>query len=147
MLSRALEALRSRRRTAILLVEDELTDRLAIENALSRAGHRVIPEAQPDRAADLLCDGAYPLTCLITSVELGIGRSGWELASLAREVRPDIPVIYLNRYSEGAWPTRGVLGSRLVQKPVDPQAVAARAQSLMEQNERARELKRRGSPA
>jgi DNA-binding response OmpR family regulator len=134
MLSRTLEVIRNRRRRpAILLVEDEPTERLAIEEALLRAGHRVVAEAQADDAADLLRNTDYPLAALITGVELGAGRSGWELASLARQFRPDIPVIYLTRYSEGAWPTNGVRGSRLIQKPSDPSKILSAVKALLKQ--------------
>lgn len=119
------------KRSAFLLVEDEPSDGLMLEELLLKAGHRVISEARVDRAADLLRDTAYPLAGLITAVELKTCQSGWELASLARQFRPDIPVIYLTRYSEQGWVAKGVPNSRLVEKPCDPAAVISAVKTLL----------------
>jgi DNA-binding response OmpR family regulator len=134
VLSRALQALWPRRnRSALLLVEDEPIVRLELEAALSKAGHRVIAEARADRAGEIIRDTRRPLAALITGVELDAGDCGWELANLARQFRPDIPVIYLSRFSEAAWISKGVPGSKLVHKPSDPREVGSVLTALLRQ--------------
>jgi CheY-like chemotaxis protein len=134
MFSRALQVISNRRRPPpLLLVEDEPSERFLIEEALLKAGHRVVAEARADRAADLLRNRDYPLGALITAVELHAGQSGWELAKLARQNRPAIPVIYLTRYSEGAWGVQGVRGSRLARKPSDASQIVALINGLLRQ--------------
>jgi DNA-binding response OmpR family regulator len=115
----------------LLLVEDEPSERLQIEEALMKAGHRVVAEDEPGRAADLLRNRDYPLAALITSVELHEGKSGWELAKLARQLRPDLAVVYLTRFSADAWAVRGVHGSRLVRKPGDPREVVSTVKAML----------------
>ena len=72
-------------------------------------------------------------TLLITAVELATGQCGWVLASLARQLRPNIPVLYLTSYSEAAWAIRGVSGSKLIQKPSEPAAVVSQVDVLLRQ--------------
>jgi DNA-binding response OmpR family regulator len=115
----------------ILLVEDEPSERLAIEGALSKAGHRVIVETDGRRAMDLIETIDYALAALITAVELHQDCSGWELARVARRLSPAIPVIYLTRFSEAAWGVHGVTGSRLFIKPTDPSQITSSVRALL----------------
>ena len=68
---------------------------------------------------------------LITDINL-LGRfDGWEVAKRARQINPDIPVIYMTGAAAEDWASRGVPNSLLLQKPFAPaQIVIAVAQML-----------------
>ena len=56
---------------------------------------------------------------------------GWDVAKRARELRPDIPVIYMTGLAADDWASRGVPNSLLLQKPFAlAQIVTAVAQML-----------------
>jgi DNA-binding response OmpR family regulator len=42
---------------------------------------------------------------------------GWELTRLAREINPELPVVYMTSASADEWPANGVPNSILLQKP------------------------------
>jgi len=68
---------------------------------------------------------------LITDINLPGKLSGWEAAKRARELNPDIPVIYMTGAAADDWASRGVPNSLLLQKPFAPaQIVTAVAQML-----------------
>jgi len=54
---------------------------------------------------------------LVTDIDLGRGVSGWEVARRAREVFPEIAVIYVSGGSSHEWGSRGVPASIMLTKP------------------------------
>lgn len=68
---------------------------------------------------------------LITDVDLGGGPSGWDVARHAREILPDIPVIYITGGSADEWSAQGVPGSILVAKPFAPAQIISAIASLL----------------
>jgi CheY-like chemotaxis protein len=74
--------------------------------------------ADPTEALTVLADASNHVDILVTDVVMP-GLSGIELAHRARELRPELPVLYTSGYSEELVVRRGVLpaGSSVVQKP------------------------------
>ncbi len=101
----------------ILVVEDEALIQVMLEADLTDAGFTVIVEGSVgDAFAQLEASGS---TCqaLVTDINLGEDKSGWDIARHARELNPNIPVVYMTGDSAHEWPIQGVPGSVLVCKP------------------------------
>ena len=77
----------------VLIVEDEVLIRNLIGLALRRQGFRVMAAACGADGLNLFYENAATIDLLITDLSLPKIR-GTELAKRAREVRPDLPVIY-----------------------------------------------------
>jgi DNA-binding response OmpR family regulator len=115
----------------ILVVEDEYQLQGIVEAALVEGGF----------AADILSSGEEALTlvrgrvkdyrALVADVSLKGTMSGWDVARQVREIDPHCPVIYMTGAAADEWPSQGVPGSILLQKPFAPaQLVTAVSQLL-----------------
>lgn len=104
----------NKRSPAVLIVEDEpLVRMLAIEE-FEEFGFTV--HAANDAASALeMLERIEPLELLFTDIQMPGSSDGWQLGRRARELRPDIQVIYATGYGgENAEP---VAGSSIVRKP------------------------------
>ena len=101
----------------ILLVEDEPLVLLVAQDALEAGGFTVIPSQLASEALSLLDERDTELSGLVTDIRLPGGSNGWEIARHAREMRPDLPVVYTTADSADEWPDQGVPKSVVVQKP------------------------------
>lgn len=61
--------------------------------------------------------------------------SGWEVAVRARELKPDLPVVYVTGDSGHEWASRGVPGSVVVSKPFAPAQIVVALASLANQSD------------
>ncbi len=82
----------------ILVVEDEADVRQIVRRQLESLGHRVLV-AEAATEALLLLQGPGAPDLLLTDVVLGTGMNGIDLASAARDARPDLPVIFMSGYT------------------------------------------------
>lgn len=115
---------------SILLVEDELLLCWVVEEALIDEGHRVTIATTGDAGRDALeNDQSYDL--LITNIRLKDGPDGWALSRLARELQPDIPVLYVTGDSAAQHPAAGVPGSRMLAKPFEPDILKSAVAQLV----------------
>jgi two-component system cell cycle response regulator CpdR len=48
---------------------------------------------------------------------LGRGPDGWEIARRARELTPNLPVVYISGHGSADWPSKGVPNSLTLSKP------------------------------
>jgi CheY-like chemotaxis protein len=101
----------------VLLVEDEPLILLVAQDALEAGGYSVLAVQIASEALALLDDQFANLAGLVTDVRLPGGADAWEIARHARELRPDLPVVYTTGDSAGDWPAQGVPKSVVVQKP------------------------------
>jgi CheY-like chemotaxis protein len=81
----------------ILVVEDEVDVRTIVRRQLESLGHRVLVADAATEALLLIQVGAPDV--LLTDVVLKTGVNGIDLAQLAREARPGLPVIFLCGYT------------------------------------------------
>jgi PAS domain S-box-containing protein len=79
-----------------LLVEDDSSVRAIAEELLIRAGCELVLVADPDRAIELTEDGE-PYDVLITDLVMP-KTTGIELAKTIRELRPELPVLFVSGY-------------------------------------------------
>jgi PAS domain S-box-containing protein len=82
----------------ILVVEDEADVRAIVRRQLESLGHRVLV-AEASTEALLLVQGPGAPDVLLTDVVLKSGVNGIDLACLARDVRPGLPVIFMSGYT------------------------------------------------
>jgi DNA-binding response OmpR family regulator len=114
----------------ILVVEDEWLLHGPIDEALVAGGFGPVFVGSGEEASALLKAGSN-YSALVTDVSLRDEMRGWQLARLAREVNPDLPVVYMTAASAGEWKAQGVPNSILLQKPFAPaQLVTAVSQLL-----------------
>jgi DNA-binding response OmpR family regulator len=102
---------------SVLLVEDEVLIVELARDMLEQAGYRVDVAVSGFEAVERIAQRGSHVAALVTDIRLGDGPDGWDIARVARLARPDLPVIYMTADSAGEWPTRGVPGSVVLQKP------------------------------
>ncbi len=102
----------------LLVVEDEALVLIDLQDALEEGGYLVLAATDGPGALQLLDDRLAEVRALITDVDIGPGAiTGWDIAQQAREVRPDLPVVYMTGASADQWASRGVPNSILLAKP------------------------------
>jgi DNA-binding response OmpR family regulator len=115
----------------ILVVEDETLLQDMVQEALDEGGFRADIIASGEEAIATLQAHQGKYRALITDINLRGPLTGWEVAKRARELNPDIPVIYMTGAGADQWPSLGVPNSLLLNKPFAPaQIVTAVAQLL-----------------
>jgi two-component system, cell cycle sensor histidine kinase and response regulator CckA len=118
----------------VLVVDDDASVRDVTVRALQNHGFVAIGAAAAGEALDVLgrMDGALRL--VVTDV-LMPGVDGAELARRVRQIRPDLPVLFVSGYTDDEVVRRGLVdaGQPFLQKPFTPEALARRVSDLLEQ--------------
>src|SRR5690348_17096578 len=116
------------RTQAILLVDDERIVLTFLETVLKSAGYRVYTACDAEHALELLQSPAQ-IDALITDVVMP-GIDGFELAAIARLLRPRLPVVCIC-----AWPgnpqIRGKDVFPMLAKPFTPGELLATVESAV----------------
>jgi len=68
---------------------------------------------------------------LVTDIKLGSSTTGWDVARHARELKPEMPVVYMTGSESNDWPSLGVPNSILVPKPFAPAQVITAVSQLL----------------
>lgn len=101
----------------VLYVEDEPAVLDLDVTALEEGGFRVEPIQSGADAIRALEKPDPAFRALVTDIDLPGGADGWEVAKRARELFPDLAVIYVSGGSSHDWASRGVPGSVMLMKP------------------------------
>jgi CheY-like chemotaxis protein len=109
-------------RFTVLLVEDETLIRHLVSDWLSERGFSVHATARGDEALQYIGD-AGDVHVLFTDVNLPGGMDGAELAQRARQMLPDLPIVYASGRYGPCDINSAVPHSVFVPKPYDPAAV------------------------
>jgi CheY-like chemotaxis protein len=119
----------------IFVVEDEGSIQLFLEDALAEGGYAVRFASSAEQAIAILDEVEADFRALITDVNLAPGKlTGWDVARHAREIREDIPVVYMTAGSAHEWSAQGVPKSLLLTKPfATAQVLTAVSQLINEQ--------------
>ena len=116
----------------ILIVEDERLIGEALKEVLEEAGFLVVLSDDWDTAmAALERDRARDLAGLVTDINLGGPRNGWDIATRAREMNPALPVVYMSGDSAADWAAHGVPHSLVLEKPFAISQVVVAVSSLL----------------
>ena len=106
------------RRKRVLVVEDEVLVSEMICDALTEDGFEVHVSATADEALQYL--SGHSVDVLFTDIDLPGTMDGGLLARCAREMKPDLPVVYASGKAPGLRHVSKVPGSIFLQKPYDP---------------------------
>jgi CheY-like chemotaxis protein len=119
----------------VFVVEDEALIQPLLVDPLEEAGFQVLVASSGGEAIELL-EGqeARSIRALVTDIKLGPSSpSGWDVARRAREVHPDIPVVYVTGDSANDWSSQGVPNSVLITKPFAPAQIVTAVSQLINQ--------------
>ncbi|GIQ75568.1 response regulator [Bradyrhizobium sp. RD5-C2] len=115
----------------ILVVEDEVLIQELVKEALADGGFKTESVSSGEKAIALLEKGEQEYRALITDIRLPGAFSGWDVARRARELNPQMPVVYMTADGADEWSSQGVPNSLILQKPFAlAQVVTAIAQLL-----------------
>lgn len=119
----------------ILVVEDEPTVLMFLEEALAEGGYTVVSARSGGEALNILGDGLSDFSVLVADIRIGDGLDGWEIARCAREIIPDLPIVYVTGDSALSWSEEGVPNSLLLQKPFDRTQLEGAIETLLARSE------------
>ncbi|WP_234834566.1 response regulator [Sinorhizobium meliloti] len=101
----------------ILLADDEALLLMDFEVALAHAGFHVTAVTRGGKAIEILRVANAPIDGVVTDIRFGEYPDGWEVARVAREIDPDIPVVYISGHGAVDWASKGVPNSIMIEKP------------------------------
>lgn len=108
----------------VLVADDDASVRTLIDLALRRQGHDVLLAADADAALAIVSDERQAIDLLVTDYTMP-GRSGLQLATDVRSLRPAIAIILMSGWRLDQPPT-GVPGPAIevLEKPFDLSGLA-----------------------
>ena len=119
---------------SILLVEDEVAIQAMLEEELIAAGFSVSMASRGKQAIAMLDTPGSSYRALVTDINLHDDPiTGWDVARHARELHPELPVIYVTGGAADEWASQGVPNSVLVTKPFAPSQVITAVSQLLNQ--------------
>jgi PAS domain S-box-containing protein len=115
----------------VLLVEDDPSVRLLVREVLAELCYTTLEATEADGALPLLASG-QAIDLMISDVGLP-GMNGRQLAEIARQHRPDLPVLFITGYAENAAIRAGFLGTNMamVAKPFSVDALAVKISEML----------------
>ncbi len=121
---------------AVLLVEDEAPVRSFASRALKLRGYRVIEAESAEDAMVILSEGVEDVDVLVSDVVMP-GMDGPTFAGKARELRPDLRVIFISGYAEDSF-RRNLkdLEFEFLPKPFSLNELTAKVKSAIENGPR-----------
>jgi CheY-like chemotaxis protein len=116
----------------VLVVDDEIAIRDVVNATLEDDGYKVVQAGSGEDALKLL-KKHKDVKGLVTDIRLGSERkmTGWEIARQARELNPDIAVVYMSGDSAADWAVDGVPKSVMVTKPFAVSQISTAIASLL----------------
>ncbi len=132
---------RDARLETILVVEDDVGVRLNTREMLEELGYRTVEAGTANAALDAL--RKHPqIRLLFTDIGLPGGMNGQRLAERARELRPDLSVLFATGYARNALMRDGHLeeGVQLLTKPFTYVALAAKLHAVLGTISRSRRI-------
>ncbi|MYZ45606.1 hybrid sensor histidine kinase/response regulator [Schauerella aestuarii] len=115
----------------VLIVEDDAAVRLLMREGLEELSYSVL-EAEESNAAIRVLASNRPLAMMISDVGLP-GMNGRQLAEIARQHRPDLPVLFVTGYAENAAIRAGFLGTNMsmITKPFSLDGLAVKVREML----------------
>jgi len=125
------EALEQGEGERVLVIEDEETIRLLLVEVLEDAGYKVVAASDGPTGLRAL-QNMQRLDLLVTDVGLPGGLNGRQVADAARQIRPDLKVLFITGYAQNAAVGNGLLepGMEILTKPFEISALAAKVRAM-----------------
>ncbi len=115
----------------VLVVEDDQLIQAMVEEALSDGGFELAITASGEEAVALLGDGKIAYRAVVSDINLSGKLDGWEVARVARESDPAMPVVYMTGTQTEEWASQGVPNSVLLAKPFAPAQLVTAIANLL----------------
>src|SRR5688572_19685136 len=117
---------------SVLIIDDEPVIRMLVVDALEEMGFDCAEAGDGPEGLAIL-ERAERLDLLITDVGLPGGLNGRQVADRARELRPDLKVLFITGYAENAALNHGHIGpgTRVLTKPFSVSELTSRIESLL----------------
>ena len=119
----------------LLLVEDEELIRTLLEETLGEEGFALVLARDGVQALAELDADAPRFRGVVTDIDMGKGPDGWEVARHARELVPDMPIVYMSGKSAANWSAKGVPKSVMVPKPFVPAQIITAVTTLLNETD------------
>ncbi len=103
----------------ILVAEDEANLLSIMEDLLIDLGFTFVAARSGEEALTLIREGEVP-DLLLTDIVMPGGIGGFELARKAREILPELPIVYMSGYTGFTKTEMGDIVAPLLQKPCPP---------------------------
>jgi CheY-like chemotaxis protein len=116
----------------VLVIEDETAVRDLVVDVLEELGYQTVQAADGPTGLRLL-QSSMRVDLLVTDIGLP-GLNGRQVADAARQLRPDLKVLFMTGYAENAAIANGFLEPRMemITKPFAVEALAARIRDMIE---------------
>ncbi|WP_339073331.1 response regulator [Sinorhizobium meliloti] len=115
----------------ILLADDEAMLLLDYESALTDAGFLVTAVSSGAKAIAILTSGGSIVDGVVTDIRFFHPPDGWQVAHVARQIDPNMPIVYISGHAALEWASNGVPDSIMLEKPFTPaQLITAISQLL-----------------
>lgn len=111
-------------KSRVLVVEDERLLSEMLVDILTENGFEVDVAGNARQALERLQRGTA-CDVLFTDIDLGSGPDGAQLSVAARQIRPDLPVVYSSGSVASLRELKAVQGARFVAKPYDFERLCA----------------------
>ena len=115
----------------VLLVEDEALVREVLQAALKDGGYLVVAADSGQAAIMRLEEFNGGCRVLVTDISLGRGPSGWDVARRARELHPEVAVVYMSAASQHEYAAQDVSNSIMLGKPFGAAQIVAELAGLI----------------
>jgi len=115
----------------VLVIEDDPSVRLLVLQVLEELGYRTI-ETESGRDATPILQSTRAIDLMISDVGLP-GLNGRQLAEIARETRPGLPILFMTGYAEQAADQAAFLepGMEIITKPFAIEQLAKRIDAIL----------------
>ncbi|MDB5651834.1 MAG: sensor hybrid histidine kinase [Hyphomicrobiales bacterium] len=116
----------------VLVIEDDASVRLLVLDVLQELNYTGIESHDGQEALQVL-DSTAPIRLLITDVGLP-GLNGRQVAEIARQKRPDLPVLFMTAYAPDAIDRGAFLdtGMDMISKPFTMDAMATKVRAILD---------------
>jgi CheY-like chemotaxis protein len=115
----------------ILIVEDDDLVLATVQDSLSEGGLESASTGSGEEAITLLHENKSQYRAIVTDINLLGTVDGWEVARVAREIDPAMPVVYMTGTNGDEWPSKGVPNSVLLKKPFAPAQIVTAVAALL----------------
>jgi DNA-binding response OmpR family regulator len=118
-------------RVMVLVVEDDQLIQVMVDEALSDGGFESTITASGEEAVSFLRDDKSVYRAVVSDINLAGKLDGWEVARVAREGDPAMPVVYMTGTQGEDWASKGVPNSVLLAKPFAPAQLVTAISNLL----------------
>jgi DNA-binding response OmpR family regulator len=118
-------------RVMVLVVEDDQLIQVMVDEALSDGGFESTITASGEEAVSFLRDDKSVYRAVVSDIDLAGKLDGWEVARVAREGDPAMPVVYMTGTQGEDWASKGVPNSVLLAKPFAPAQLVTAISNLL----------------